>query len=149
MPFHPRRGARSGAAGPPDTLFAVKYTIEFGGDPEDVTVTQSGTADPESLRQFNADLVGHPRYRGDLLILFENSDLDLSGLSDHELEETAADVVERDWYAPPRGVAIVVLDTQTHVREREIVAHLGGSRSRRRVFTSREAAVAWLRGQRD
>lgn len=89
----------------------MKYTIEFGGDPEDVTVTQWGTADLGSLQQFNTDLVGHPRYRGDLLILFENSNLDLSGLSDHELEETAADVVERDWYAPPRAVAIVVLDT--------------------------------------
>ena len=130
-------------------MFAVEYTIEFGGDPQDVTVTQRGAADLRSLRQFNADLVGHPRYRGGLLILFENSDLDLSGLSDAELEETAIDVIERDWDASPRAVAIVAPDPQTHARERQIVAHLGGSRSRRRIFTSGEAAVAWLRDQRD
>jgi hypothetical protein len=127
----------------------VHYTIEFGGDPADVIVTQSGKADFGSLRQCNAELVGDPRYRRDLLILFENSQLDLSELSDIELEQTAVDVVERDWHAPPRAVAIIALDSQTNAREREIVAHLGGSQSRRRVFTSHEAAVAWLREQRD
>jgi len=126
----------------------VEYTIEFGGDPQDVTITQRGAADLRSLQQFNAELTGDPRYRGGLLLLFENSDLDLSGLSDTELEQTAIDVIEQDWNASPRAVAIVALDPQTQAREREIVAHLGGSRSRRRIFTSREAAVAWLREQR-
>ena len=126
----------------------MEYTIEFGGDPQDVTITQRGAADLPSLRQFNADLMQHARYRGGLLLLFENSSLDLSGLSDSELEEAALDVVERDWNASPKAVAIVAPDPQTHAREREIVAHLGGSRSGRRIFTSREAAVAWLREQR-
>ena len=36
-----------------------------------MTITQRGAADLRSLRQFNADLSGHPRYRGGLLILFE------------------------------------------------------------------------------
>jgi hypothetical protein len=127
----------------------VEYTIEFGGDPQDVTITQRGVADLRSLRQFNADLMEHPRYRRGLLILFENSDLDLSGLSHTELQQTAIDVVERDWDLWPRAVAIIAPDTKTHAREREIVAHLGGSQSHRRVFTSRDAAVAWLREQRD
>jgi hypothetical protein len=126
----------------------MEYTIEFGGDPQDVTITQRGAADLRSLQRFNAELMEDPRYRGGLLLLFENSDLDLSGLSDTELEQTAVDVIEQDWTASPRAVAIVALDPETHEREREIVAHLGGSRSRRRVFSSREAAVAWLREQR-
>lgn len=126
----------------------MEYTIEFGGDPQDVTITQRGAADLTSLRQFNADLTGDPRYRGDLLILFESSSLDLSGLSGEELEQTALDVIERDWDASPRAVAIVAVDPETREREREIVAHLGGSRSRRRIFSSREAAVAWLRERR-
>jgi hypothetical protein len=130
-------------------VFAVEYAIEFGGDPQDVTITQRGAADLRTLRQFNAELMGHPRYRGGMLILFENSSLDLSGLSDIELEQTAIDVIEREWNASPRAVAIIALDPETHARERQIVAHLGGSRSRRRIFTSREAAVAWLREQRD
>ena len=127
----------------------MEYTIEFGGDPQDVTITQQGAADLRSLWQCNADLSEHPRYRGGLLILFENSDLDLSGLSDTELQQTAIDVTERDWDASPRAVAIIAPNPQTHTRQVEIVAHLGGSRSRRRIFTSREAAVAWLREQRD
>ena len=127
----------------------MEYTIEFGGDPQDVTITQRGAADLRSLQEFNAELTGDPRYRGGLLLLFENSDLDLSGLSATELEQTAIDVIEQDWNASPRAVAIVALDPETQEREREIVAHLGGSRSRRRIFTSRDAAVAWLREQRD
>ena len=127
----------------------MEYTIEFDGEPQDITITQRGAADLRTLWQFNADLMAHPHYRGGLLILFENSCLDLSGLSDSELEQTAIDVIEREWAAAPRAVAIIAPDPQTNAREREIVAHLGGARSRRRIFTSREAAVAWLREQRD
>jgi hypothetical protein len=126
----------------------MDFAIEFGGEPQDVTVTQWGTADLKTLRQFNADLVAHPSYRGGLLILFENSSLDLSALTDNEVEQIAVDVIDRDWESPPQAVAIVAPDSQTHTREREIVAHLGGSQARRRVFTSHEDAVAWLREQR-
>ena len=127
----------------------VEFTIEFGGGPQDVTVTQSGTADLKTLRQFNADLVSHPSYRGGLLILFESSDLDLSVLSDREVEQIAVDVINRDWESPPQAVAILAPNPKAHAREREIVAHLGGSQlSRRRVFTSREDALAWLGEQR-
>ena len=126
----------------------MEYTIEFGGDPHDLTATLWGTADLESLRKFNAELTSNPKYRGGLLILFENSYLDLSTLSDAELEQIAADVLEREWDAPPRAVAIVTLNSETRSRLRHIVAHLGGSQSRRRVFTSREDAVAWLSEQR-
>jgi hypothetical protein len=126
----------------------VDYTIEFGGDPQDVTVTTWGVADLKNLRRFNVELTSNPRYRGGLLILFENSYLDLSELSDRDLEQIASDIVEREWDSPPRAVAIVALNSETRSRMGEIVAHLGGSQSRRRVFTSREAAVAWLQEQR-
>ncbi len=127
----------------------MEYTIEFGaGEPQDLTVTMWGVADVTTLRRFNADLTANPSYRGGLLMLAETSDLDLSGLSDRELEQIAAEIIERDWGSPPRAVAVVDLNSETGARARELVAHLGGSQSRRRVFTSREAAVAWLREQR-
>jgi hypothetical protein len=126
----------------------VEYTIEFEGAPQDLTVTLWGTADLDSLREFNAELTSSPRYRGGMLILFENSYLDLSALSDRELEQIAVDGVEREWDSPPRAVAIVTLNSETRSRMRDIVGHLGGSQSRRRVFTSREDAVAWLSEQR-
>jgi hypothetical protein len=132
----------------PRTVISVEYTIEFGGDPQDLTVTQWGTADLEDLRRFNAELRSNPRYRGGLLILFEDSYLDLSRLSEAELEQIAAEIVEHEWGAPPRAVAIVTLSSQTRSGIREVVAHLGGSRSRRRIFTTRDAAIAWLREQR-
>jgi len=130
------------------TVAVVEYTIEFGGEPQDVTVTQWGTADLETLRKVNAELTSNPRYRGGLLILFEDSHLDLSGLGDGELEQIAAEIVELEWGMPPRAVAIVALSSQTRSRVREVVAHLGGSLSRRRIFTTRDEAIAWLREQR-
>jgi hypothetical protein len=79
-----------------------------------------------------------------MLILADHSALEMSRLTDLDLERIAAVISESDWSLPPRAVAIVASDMETHVRAREAVAHLGGSRSNRRVFGSHEDALAWL-----
>jgi hypothetical protein len=122
----------------------VEFTIEFGGGPQDVTVTTFGIADVDGSRRLYAALASDPLYRAGMLILADHSALEMSRLTDLDLERIAAAITESDWSLPPRAVAIVASNMETHLRAREAVAHLGGSRSNRRVFTSRDEALAWL-----
>ena len=126
----------------------MEFTIEFGGEPQDVTITSSGVADLAGLRRLDSELASHPSFRPGLLILFENSQLDMSALSESDVEWITAEIAQRDWDVPPRAVAIVAPNLDAFIGARHVVAHLGGSQSRRRVFTSRSAAIAWLREQR-
>jgi hypothetical protein len=121
----------------------MEFAVEFGGEPQDVTVTASGVADAAGLRRFVQTLAADERYRAGLLLLYDFSDLDLSQVSDDELEQVTETVMERDWKSQPRAVAIVA-GTKTLEAAKLGIAHLGGSRSGRQLFTSLDDAVAWL-----
>jgi hypothetical protein len=53
-------------------------------------------------------------------------------------------VVERDWYHMPSAVAIIAPSDGAHTAALRYRAHLGGSRSNRQVFRSRDEALVWL-----
>ena len=126
----------------------MKFTIEFGGDTQDVTVTFSGVADLPGFRRYNEEFTSDPRFRAGMMILVDASGLDTSQLSSEELQAASEPISERDWNHPPRAVAIVAPDPRTFDDFVYARAHQGGSRSRRRVFRSREAALGWLNEQR-
>jgi hypothetical protein len=121
----------------------MEFAVEFGGGPQDVTVVASGVADVAGLRELVRSVGADERYRPGLLLLYDFTDLDLSVLSDRELEQVTETVMERDWLSQPRAVAIVG-GAKTLETARIGVAHLGGSRSRRQLFTSRDDAASWL-----
>ena len=121
----------------------MEFAVEFGGEPQDVTVTATGVADVAGLREIVTTVATDERYRAGLLLLYELSGLDMSGISDDELERVTETVMERDRRSQPRAVALVVGERAIEIT-RLGIAHLGGSRSRRRVFTSHDDAVAWL-----
>ena len=125
----------------------MEFTIEFGGELQDVTITTFGIADVDGSRRLYAALASDPRYRSGMLILTDHSALEMSRLSDLDLERIAAVISESDWSLPPHAVAIVASNPETHLRAREAVAHLGGSQTNRRVFSSRDEALAWLAEQ--
>jgi hypothetical protein len=126
----------------------VEFGFEYGGDPQDVTISASGVADLAGLRRLSADFKSDPRYRAGLVILADYSDLDMSGLSDLDIEQVAAATVQHQSDSSPGALAIVASNLQTFVRAREGIAHLGGSQAYRRAFKSHEEAMAWLREQR-
>jgi len=126
----------------------VKFAIEFGGDPQDITVTFSGVADLSGFRRYNETLISDPRFRAGMMILVDASGLDTSQLSGEELQAASEPISKRDWNHPPRAVAIVAPDPRTFYDFGYARAHQGGSRSRRHVFGSREAALGWLSEQR-
>jgi hypothetical protein len=126
----------------------MAYTLAFGGDPQHLTITLSGRADTAGLHRLNADLIADPRFRAGLAILVDVSELDVSDLSPEALAAVVGPVVERDWRAPPLAVAIVAPDLETFETANLYRAHLGGSRSRRQVFSNHEQATEWLEAQR-
>jgi hypothetical protein len=130
------------------TFAYVDFTIEFGGEPQDVTITTSGVADTAGCLGLYTRLASDPRHRRGLLILADHSTLDTSELTDLDIERIAAAVSTSEWHAPPRAVAILVASPRAVDQARLAIAHMGGSRSNRRVFTSHAEAVAWLREQR-
>jgi hypothetical protein len=126
----------------------VEFTIRFGDSLPDVTITTSGTADVASLLRLYVELRAHPGYRSGLLILADHSSLDTSPLTDLDLERIAAAVSMSEWSAAPRAVAVVVSSASAFEQTKIAIAHMGGSRSNRRAFASREEALAWLQQQR-
>jgi len=133
---------------PRSSVTRVEYTVEFGGEPQDVTVTVSGVADVAGLRRLVAEIGSDDRYGPAMTILYDFTALDMSGLSDRDLERITDAVMERDWTFPPRAIAIVADAGSTFEAARIAIAHLGGSKSGRQLFHAYDDAVAWLSGQR-
>jgi len=126
----------------------LEFTFAFGGSPQDLTITLSGAVDALGLKRLNDALVADPRFGPALAILVDVTRLDTSRLDQDELFTGVGPVVERDSFAPPRAVAIVTSDAETFAKAVHYRAHLGGSASRRRVFTDRDEALAWLEEER-
>jgi hypothetical protein len=126
----------------------MEFTIESGGDgPQDVSVTFSGVANPEAFGRYNAAASDRPSLAG-MAVLVDLSALDTSQLSDDDLQALSAPMIERDLVHPPLAVAIVASNERTFADAIHHRAHLGGSKSHREVFASREAALVWLDSQR-
>ena len=126
----------------------MEFSLDFGGFPQDLTITLRGVADALGARRLATDLAADPRFRPGLLILVDVTDLDTATVDDNELYADATAFIERDAAAAPGAVAIVAPDGDTFIKATHYRAYLGGSKSRREVFIDREDAIAWLRSQR-
>ena len=126
----------------------MDFTIESGGEQHDMTIIASGIADVAEFWRLNDELRSDRRFHADLAILYDLTALDMSRLSEDDTEQVAAPITARDWDTPPGPVALIVSSPEARDWVRLAIAHLGGTRSRRRVFTSRDDALAWLSEQR-
>lgn len=122
----------------------VDCEIEFGGAPQDVTIVLSGVAEVADLLRLNAELVEDVRFRRDIALLVDVTRLDTTQLTELDVAAATAPVGERDWDKPPSAVAIVAGSGQAALDAQLWRAHLGGSRSQRRIFATTEEALAWL-----
>lgn len=126
----------------------MNYTLDFGGDPEDLAITLRGAIDPPGIRAFVEDLVSRPEYRAGMLILVDISDLDTSSISPEEYESVSDVIAGRDHRFPAKATAIVAPGGRTYDDAVQHRAYVGGSKSGREVFHSRADAAAWLAQQR-
>jgi len=126
----------------------VNYSLEFGGDPQDLTMTLTGAVDAPGIRALVEELIAHPEYRAEMLILADLTGLDTSSISQEEYESVGDVIAGRDHRYPAKAIAIVAPAGRTFddaVRHR---AYVGGSKSHREVFRTREDATAWLAEKR-
>jgi len=126
----------------------MKFTIAFGGTPQDVTIMLSGVATPEGFRRFNEARLSDERFRRGLVILLDASFLDTSQMSENMFQTALEPMLERELIDPPLALAIVAPAARTFKDAVIARAHLGGQSSHRAVFASREDAVFWLKQQR-
>lgn len=107
-------------------------------------MTLAGAIDARSIQDLVQDLMAHPEFREGLLILADLSELDTSSITAEQYESVSHLITGRDHRFPARAIAIVAPAARTFddaVRHR---AYVGGSKSQREVFRTREDATAWL-----
>lgn len=126
----------------------MNYSIEFGGDPQDLTIKLSGLLDARSIQAFMQELASNPEFREGLVILADLSELDTTGLSLEEYDVVGDVISGRDNSFPPKAIAIVAPDSRTFDDAMHHRAYQGGSKSGREVFRTRDDATAWLATQR-
>ncbi|MDX6472521.1 MAG: hypothetical protein QOK22_1337 [Gaiellaceae bacterium] len=126
----------------------VEFEIDFPADgPADLVMQIAGVPTAAAFDELNTRLVSDPRFRAGLTILVDVEWLDSADLTDEEVEVLSAPIAVRDWDYLPKAVAIVAPDERTYATMRKYRAHLGGSKSNRQVFTTRQEALAWLEQQ--
>ena len=92
----------------------LEHLIESGDGPREVVVTLSRKATVEGFRDLAAELNrAVEAVHGGALILGDMSMLDVSGLTEGDLEDVSELFGERDWDRPAAAVAIVAPDDAT------------------------------------
>ena len=127
----------------------MKYTIEFGGTPQDVTITTAGLADAKGLVGLVRDLVSSPRFRPGMLILEDNMAIDASKLTSLDLRAQADTVIELSDRIGPSKAAIIVPSPVTFGYVRMWQAYIDSRTAiESRVFYSRADGLEWLESKR-
>jgi hypothetical protein len=129
----------------------MEFQIDFrtDGGPADIELSFSGVPTVPELEQFNEALVSDPRFRAGLTMLVDVAGLEYDGISAEDLQALSAPMLMRDWQYPSAAVAIVTPGGPTYDHVQRYRAHVGGSRSNRRVFSSRAEAIAWLEEKKE
>jgi hypothetical protein len=122
----------------------VEHTIEFGGDPERLTVTTSGQADLPGFRRIHEDIVSDERFRPGMPILADHTALQAGGLTTAEVQAIGELTAAFGRRFGTSRVAVVVPDALTFGLVRMAEARAGPTPLRLRIFYSRDEAVAWL-----
>jgi hypothetical protein len=81
-------------------------------------------------------------------MLVDNSALDVSTLSEDDLRQIMDRVMERDWTFPPRAIAIVASSPSSVEAAQRTAAHAEVLGRHRRVFSSQDEALDWLRARK-
>jgi hypothetical protein len=124
---------------------AVESSIEFGGTPQDVTVTVTGLADAEGLVGLVRDLVSSPQFRPGMLMLEDVTAIDASRAPPFGLRWKGSSKLGEQ--IGPLKLAIVVPSPVTFGYARVWEAYVDDRTAiGTRMFYSR--AVEWLEAKR-
>ena len=127
----------------------MEYSIQFGGTPQDVTITTSGPGTGDGLTGFVRDLVNDPRFRRGMSILVDHLALDASPLTGADVKRQAELVNQLDETLGPCHVAIVVPSPLAFGFARMYELHAAETQIHSRVFYKRDEAVQWIDAQNE
>jgi len=69
----------------------VEYAYDFGDGPFDLVVTVSGAASAEEMIRRRGEVLGDPRLRPGMNVLYDLTGIDARGLTTDDLRELADD----------------------------------------------------------
>ena len=127
----------------------MRFTIEFGGVPQDVTVTTEGTATPDGFAQMNAELVEDERFRPGMLVLLDHTSLGVNELSSEDVRSIAKDFLRHDAAFGSTVVALVAPEPVQFGLARMATALADPMTPIIRIFETRQAAMEWLGKMRE
>ena len=130
-------------------MTTVKYTIEFSGSPQDVTITTFGPASREGLVGFVQDLVDDPRYRPGMFILVDHLALDATTMTGDDVRAQAERVIKLEERLGQCKLAIVVPTALAFGYARMYELHAAETQVHSRVVYTRDEGLAWLDGNRE
>jgi hypothetical protein len=122
----------------------VNWAIEFGGDPQDVTVRTAGKASRNGFFGFNLELVADARWRPGMLVLLDHSALDTSGLSGRDVDEIAAFVLRLSGEFGSSSCAVVTPDPYARGLADVSISYVSASPLAVGTFATRAEALEWL-----
>lgn len=126
----------------------MRWTIEFGGAPQDVTVTTSGVASRQGFFEKIDEVTSDPRWRAGMALFVDHTRLDTSLLSGCDIEAVADHLHGLDGRLGEAIVAIAAPDAYTAGLAAVLAKYAAPVRCVVLTFGSREDALAWLREQR-
>ena len=130
-------------------VYRVEYTIEFGGDPQDVTITTTGLADAEGLVALVRDLVDSPEFRPGMLILEDCLGIDVSQVKPSDFRQQADAVIKRDERIGPSKAAIIVPSPVTYGYARMWQSYVDSQAEiESKIFYTRAEGLEWLKSHR-
>ena len=125
----------------------VRWSIDFGGDPQDVTVTTSGAATPQGFARMNAELVEDEQFRAGMLVLVDHTDLVVNDLTSGGVRWISDDFSRR---GDLRSMVVaIVAPRPLQFGISRMSTAMADATETVRVFYTRDEAMDWLRHARD
>jgi hypothetical protein len=124
----------------------VEYEVEWGGSPQDVTISFFGDASFSNAPAFTREFLEDERYRPGLKVLVDHTEPHTFKYSTGELRELIDRVVAMEGKIGGGYCAIVAPTPVVYGIMRIWEAELeSATKARIRLFRSKEDAIAWLR----
>jgi hypothetical protein len=127
----------------------MHWSVQWGGDPEDLRVTTSGVASVEDLDAMMREVIADPQWREGMKIMLDHTQTDWSVFGVGDLDRRAALVEEISDRIGRQQIAFVV----TGLLNQEIGKMLGARLSDigfvAKAFVSLDEARDWLREEPD
>jgi hypothetical protein len=127
----------------------MHWSVQWGGDPEDVRVTTSGVANVEDLDGMMREVIADPAWRDGMKILLDHTQTDWSVFGVGDLDRRAALVEDISDRIGRQQIAFVVTGRLNQEIAKMLGARLSDIGFVAKAFVSLDEARGWLREEPD